>query len=434
MSAIAAGPDSPGTHASTTAAQCVDAHSSASGRPLTTSSTVGVPVATTASSSSCWRPRSVRSRRSRDSPVVASKVRPGPLADGDDRDLRRLACERDGLRDLVVRALPQARAAGVRDARCPEPVAQGAEDRRPRGDLVVGLDHVARREAERVRLVAELRERLDVGQVRVVAHDVARAVRDRADDRDPPAVRGQRQHAVVLEQHDRLADEPVAASACSSASSWSSIAVDGASTYGRSNSPSRNLSRRIALDREVDERLVDPPVGDRRHERCGDTRRTSAARCRCPRAAPSTPRCPGRRSAGAGRRASGPRCSPRRRSRRSPTRRAGSSSAARARRGTGARRPRSTRASCSRARRSRTAASNGSSCSSRISRGPRWTGAWLSPPSASPWPTRCLPVATTPVATSVVPACRGRRRRRARSRGTGPRRRSPRRGPSEGRA
>ena len=49
---------------------------------------------------------------------------------------------------------------------------------------------------------------------------------------------------------------------------------------------------------------------------------------------------------------------------------------------------------------SRTAASNGSSCSSRSSRGPTWAGAWLSPPSARPWPTRCLPVATTPVARS----------------------------------
>ncbi len=44
----------------------------------------------------------------------------------------------------------------------------------------------------------------------------------------------------------------------------------------------------------------------------------------------------------------------------------------------------------------RTAASNGNSCSSRSSRGPMWTGAWLSPPSASPWPTMCLPVAMTP--------------------------------------
>ena len=48
----------------------------------------------------------------------------------------------------------------------------------------------------------------------------------------------------------------------------------------------------------------------------------------------------------------------------------------------------------------RTAASNGSSCSSCSSRVPTWTGAWFSPPSASPCPTMCLPVASTPSTTS----------------------------------
>ena len=31
-----------------------------------------------------------------------------------------------------------------------------------------------------------------------------------------------------------------------------------------------------------------------------------------------------------------------------------------------------------------------------------WAGAWFSPPSARPWPTRCLPVATTPSASVVA--------------------------------
>ena len=41
------------------------------------------------------------------------------------------------------------------------------------------------------------------------------------------------------------------------------------------------------------------------------------------------------------------------------------------------------------------AASKGSSCSSRNSRSPPCAGAWLSPPSDSACPTRCLPVART---------------------------------------
>ena len=48
----------------------------------------------------------------------------------------------------------------------------------------------------------------------------------------------------------------------------------------------------------------------------------------------------------------------------------------------------------------RTAASNGTSCSLRSSRGPTCAGAWLRPPSARPWPTMCLAVASTPSARS----------------------------------
>ena len=70
------GPSSPGTQASRIAAQCAAAHSMASGRPLTTTSTTGVPVATTASRSSCWRPRNPSVERSRNSPVVESSVSP----------------------------------------------------------------------------------------------------------------------------------------------------------------------------------------------------------------------------------------------------------------------------------------------------------------------------------------------------------------------
>ena len=79
---------------------------------------------------------------------------------------------------------------------------------------------------------------------------------------------------------------------------------------------------------------------------------------------------------------------------------------------------------------SRTAASNGNSCSSRSSRGPMCAGAWLRPPSARPWPTMCLPVASTPVGEVRALQAADVGAARARPRGTGPRRRSPRSGPS----
>ena len=82
---------------------------------------------------------------------------------------------------------------------------------------------------------------------------------------------------------------------------------------------------------------------------------------------------------------------------------------------------------------SRTAASKGKSCSSRSSRGPTWAGAWLSPPSASPWPTMCLAVASTPGPRASAPGAPRRRRSPSRPRGTDPRRTSPRCGPSAGR-
>ena len=108
---------------------------------------------------------------------------PGPLADGNDRDVGALR-ERDRLGQLLVRAVAETAAARVDDA-LPEPGAERAEDRRHARQLVDRVDDLARWEAERVCLVAQLRERLDVGQVGVVAEQVAGAVGDRPDDGDP---------------------------------------------------------------------------------------------------------------------------------------------------------------------------------------------------------------------------------------------------------
>ena len=62
----------------------------------------------------------------------------------------------------------------------------------------------------------------------------------------------------------------------------------------------------------------------------------------------------------------------------------------------------------------RTAASNGSSCSSRISRVPRWTGAWFSPPSAQRRARPCASRSRRRLREVRRPGARGRRRSPAR--------------------
>ena len=81
----------PGSQASRIAGTCSAIQPIVSGRPLISTTTVGVPVATTASTSSSWRPD--RSSEVRDE---ASPRHGRRLAHGDDGDVR-LACEPDGL-------------------------------------------------------------------------------------------------------------------------------------------------------------------------------------------------------------------------------------------------------------------------------------------------------------------------------------------------
>ncbi len=125
----------------------------------------------------------------------------GPLADGYDRDVGALG-DGDRLGQLLVRAVPETAAARVDDAH-PEPGTERGQDRRHAGQLVDGIDDVAGWEAEGVGLVAQLRKRLNVGQVGVVAEQVAGAVGDRPDDGDPADLRGQRQRSVVLDERHR---------------------------------------------------------------------------------------------------------------------------------------------------------------------------------------------------------------------------------------
>ena len=199
----------------------------ASGRPLTTTSTTGVPVATTASSSSCWRPRNPSV-----APVAELAGRrvvgqPGALAER--RGSRRRTRARASTAAAISSSVPvgDPGAAGVEDLGADERGAEGVEDRPPAGQLVAGLDRPRRRRRSRARStpVAHLAQRLHVDEVAVVAEQVAGAVGDRPDDRDAPAVGRQRQDAVVLDEDERALGERRARPRSSSAASASSVAV-----------------------------------------------------------------------------------------------------------------------------------------------------------------------------------------------------------------
>ena len=335
---------------------------------------------------------------------------PGPLADDDDRRPRPSVPPRRPRRSprRCRRAGPCPRRTRSGRRRSAPAARPGSSARPPASSVgwITSLDGKPNGLA-RWRSSAQ---RLDVRQVRVVAHEVPGAVGDRPDDRDPPAVGRQRQHAVVLEQHDRPPDELGRERAL--------LRLELVQRGDRRRvhvrpleQPEPELEPQDALDREVDDAAVDPPVRDRRAERLAEPggRRQLAVEPGPER--PSPRPCPGRRSGGARRRASGPPCSPRRRCRRSPTRRGGSSSAARARRGRARRRRRSRPASRSRARprgrRPRTA-----TAARRAARAGRRGPA---PGSARPRPARGRPG-----------ACRSRRRRsRGRRPGCRARRRQP---------
>ena len=82
--------------------------------------------------------------------------------------------------------------------------------RRPTGrDLHGGHLHGLHRQASRVgaSAVEHLPERLDVSRIGVVAEEIARGVGVRADHCDRAELGSEREHAVVLQQHDALAGD-----------------------------------------------------------------------------------------------------------------------------------------------------------------------------------------------------------------------------------
>ena len=159
----------------------------ASGRPATSTSTTGVPVAATAATSSSWRPGSPSSMRSRISPHVQSSVSPerSPTTTIATSAPRAASAASAISASLASRMPPPAREADLGAARAA--LADGVEDRRAALELVGQVEVVGDREADRV--VAHLEQRLDVGDVRVVAQEVARAVGVGADDGDRRAGR-----------------------------------------------------------------------------------------------------------------------------------------------------------------------------------------------------------------------------------------------------
>ena len=139
--------------------------------------------------------------------------------------------------------------------------ADGVQDRPSPGQLVARLEDLAvADDAERIDAGAHLLERLHVDEVAVVAEQVAGAVGDGPDDRDPPEARRERQHAVVLEQHQRPLRERPRGPRLLRGERLRTPRRSGTSTYGRSNRPSRSFIRSTRADRRVEQRLVHAPV------------------------------------------------------------------------------------------------------------------------------------------------------------------------------
>ena len=199
-SAIASAPASPGTQARRIAAQRSRNASRTSGRPLTTSSTTGVPVA---SDSLDQLLLPADERQLHPVPELAGRRfdgQPRALPHHDERHVR-VRGRPHRLVELRIASIADAASARIGQLRAREPFPERGQDRPPIAQLIFDRHLVARRRAEPVcRFSRSSLQRLDVHQVAVVAEQVAGAVGDRTDDRDPLRPRSQRQDAVVLEQ------------------------------------------------------------------------------------------------------------------------------------------------------------------------------------------------------------------------------------------
>ena len=156
--------------------------------------TTGVPVATTASTSSRCTPGSSRLSTSLPSPDRAAAEQAGPVADDDDGDVG-AARRGDGRAAMPTASSPVDVAARRRDVdrRHPAARARSASSKvgisRPERHLGVVREHVV--------------------DERVAAHQRLGRVGVRADHRDARVrVDAERQHAVVGQQDDRLLGEP----------------------------------------------------------------------------------------------------------------------------------------------------------------------------------------------------------------------------------
>ena len=308
-----------------------------------------------------------------------------------------VARERDGRGQLVVGPVRDPGAPRVDDLGARPAPTEGVEDGPPPRELVDRLDDLAvADDPERVAAGPHLAQRLHVDQVAVVAEQVAGAVGDRPDDRDALAAGASGSTPSFSTRTIERSASDAGGAATPPRRASSKAASAGTSTYGPVEEPEPELHAQDPLDGRVEQRLVDPAVRERRRERLAERH--------------------GSRQLGVD--AGGER-QPRRLAevRRQPVGGRDHLDADVVRRDDAVEAPLAAqdpveqlgrgvarhavdvavgRHDAARCPRRRTAASNGKSCSSRSSRGPTWAGAWLSPPSASPWPTMCLPVAITP--------------------------------------
>ena len=202
-SAIASAPSSPGSHASSTAALCSCSHALPHGRPATSTSTTGVPVASTARRAPPARRAGRATTRSRLSPLVQSSVSPALSPTHEDGDVGR-GSERDRLVEPVARLAVDVAAA--REAtRVAEPCAQRVEDRRRDGQRVAELDPV-RQLIEKTLPPGAGPSRSATRHAPDSCSRRAGCAARRRSARSPRRWRraGERQDAVVLEQHEAL--------------------------------------------------------------------------------------------------------------------------------------------------------------------------------------------------------------------------------------
>ena len=190
---------------------------------------------------------------------------PGSFAEDDDRDVG-ASGDRDRLRDLVVRPVVQPGATRIQDLGRRQARGDRIEDRLSTGQFIGRDDLVGQVEAEGIPVLAHLRERLHVEQVRVIAQQVAGARRDRPDDRHTAQVRGERQDPVVLHEDDRSPRERLGDPrlVCGKVGHGGRF---GQRDHGLLEESQSELHTKRPLHREVEERSVDPPVSQRLQQR-----------------------------------------------------------------------------------------------------------------------------------------------------------------------